>query len=141
MAVPRCPVSEARNGARERIWERTTRSMTEPRYRVGVIGTGRIASTIQDEIEPSPFTFLLPYSHAGAYAAHPAAEIVAAADPNDERRADFGERWSVDRLYADYRQMLTAEALDIVSVCVPTRAHAEVIAAVASSGVRGVFME
>ena len=115
--------------------------MTEPRYRVGVIGTGRIASTIQDEIEPSPFFFLLPYSHAGAYAAYPATEIVAAADPNDERRADFGERWSGDRLYADFRQMLSDEKLDIVSVCVPTRAHADVMEAIAASGVRGVYME
>ncbi|MGH2617891.1 MAG: Gfo/Idh/MocA family protein [Thermomicrobiales bacterium] len=112
-----------------------------PRYRVGIIGTGRIASTIQDEVETGPFSFLLPYSHAGAYTAHPATEIVAAADLNADRRKAFGERWSVDRLYRDYRQMLSEEDLDIVSVCVPTRAHAEVMAAVADKGVRGVFME
>jgi predicted dehydrogenase len=115
--------------------------MAEPRYRVGIIGTGRIASTIQDEITISPFSFLLPYSHAGAYEAHPATTIVAAADLNAERREAFGQRWSVDRLYADYQQMLSAEGLDIVSVCVPTRAHAEVMAAIATSGARGVFME
>jgi predicted dehydrogenase len=115
--------------------------VTQPRYRVGIIGTGRIASTIQDEVEFSPFSFLLPYSHAGAYAAHAATEVVAAADLDVERREAFGERWSVDRLYADYRQMLADERLDIVSICVPTRAHAEVMAAVAASGVRGVFME
>ena len=68
------------------------REMPEPRYRVGIIGTGRIASTIQDEVETSPFSFLLPYSHAGAYRAHPATEIVAAADLNAERREAFGER-------------------------------------------------
>jgi predicted dehydrogenase len=115
--------------------------MTEPRYRVGVIGTGRIASTIQDEIESSPFSLLLPYSHAGAYVAHPATEIVAAADTNGERLAEFGQRWGVDCLYADYRQMVDEEALDIVSVCVPTRVHAEVMAAIVTSGVRGIFME
>lgn len=115
--------------------------MTEPRYRVGIIGTGRIASTIQDEIEASPFSLLLPYSHAGAYADYPKTEIVAAADPNADRRTAFGERWGVERLYDDYQQMLATEALDVVSVCVPTRAHAEVMAAIAGSGVRGVFME
>ena len=115
--------------------------MTESRYRVGVVGTGRIASTIQDEIESSPFSLLLPYSHAGAYAAHPATDVVAAADANAERLADFGRRWGVERLYGDYRQMLADEALDIVSICVPTRVHAEVLEVVASSGVRGVFME
>src|SRR6478672_3230916 len=101
--------------------------MTETRYRVGVIGTGRIASTIQDEVETGPFSFLLPYSHAGAYAAHPATAVVAAAELNQERREAFGQRWSVDRLYADYRQMLVQEDLDIVSICVPTRVHAEVM--------------
>jgi len=115
--------------------------MAEPRYRVGVIGTGRIASTIQDEVVASPFSFLLPYSHAGAYEAHPATSIVAAADPSAERLDAFGERWSVDRLYADYHQMLSREDLDIVSVCVPTRAHAQVMSAIAASDVRGVFME
>src|SRR5215210_6885568 len=115
--------------------------MAEPRYRVGVIGTGRIASTIQDEVVASPFSFLLPYSHAGAYKAHPATSIVAAADPSAERLGAFGERWSVDRLYADYQHMLSTEDLDIVSVCVPTRAHAQVMSAITTSGVRGVFME
>lgn len=111
------------------------------RYRVGIIGTGRIASTIQDEIVESPFSFLLPYSHAGAYQEHPRMEIVAGADSNAERLAAFGERWQVPNLYADYRQMLADGELDIVSVCVPTRAHAEVMQAVAASSVRGVFME
>ena len=115
--------------------------MAEPRYRVGVIGTGRIASTIQDEVVASPFSFLLPYSHAGAYEAHPATSIVAAADPSAEQLGAFGERWSVDRLYADYQHMLSTEDLDIVSVCVPTRAHAQVMSAITTSGVRGVFME
>jgi predicted dehydrogenase len=117
------------------------RDSSQPRYRVGVIGAGRIASTIQDEIESGPFSFLLPYSHAGAYAAHPVTEIVAVADVDAERREALGERWSVARRYADYREMLAREPLDIVSVCVPTRAHAEAFAAVAASGARGVFME
>ena len=37
--------------------------------------------------------------------------------------------------------MLSTEDLDIVSVCVPTRAHAQVMSAIATSDVRGVFME
>jgi predicted dehydrogenase len=110
-------------------------------YRVGIIGTGRIASTIQDEIESGPFWFLLPYSHAGAYAAVPGATIVAGADTNAERLAEFASRWNVPETYADYREMLVKEHLDIVSVCTPTRARLEVIEAIAGSGVRGIFLE
>ena len=94
--------------------------MAEPRYRVGIIGTGRIASTIQDEVVTSPFSFLLPYSHAGAYEAHPATKIVAAADPNAERlrgiRRAMVRRPALCRLPADalhgrsrYRQRLRAD--------------------------------
>jgi predicted dehydrogenase len=117
--------------------------MDGTRYRVGIIGTGRIASTIQDEIETAPFAFLLPYSHAGAYAAVPATELVAAADVNADRLRDFAQRWHVPAAatYADYRAMLTRERLDVVSICTPTRSHAEVAAAMAESGVKGVFME
>lgn len=114
---------------------------TQTRYRVGVIGAGRIASTIQDEVELSPFSFLLPYSHAGAYATNPATEMVSVADVNAERRDAFGERWGVASRYADYREMLGSESLDIVSICVPTRAHAAVMEAVAASGVRAVLLE
>src|SRR5207244_825991 len=73
--------------------------------------------------------------------AHPATEIVAVADVDAGRREAFGERWSVARRYADYREMLSRETLDIVSICVPTRAHAEVMIETAASDVRGVVIE
>jgi predicted dehydrogenase len=115
--------------------------METTHYRVGIIGTGRIASTIGDEVEHGPFEILLPYSHAGAYAAVPTTDLVAAADPHAERLATFAGRWDVPAAYADYRDMLARENLDIVSVCTPTRTHAEVTAAVADSGVKGAFLE
>jgi predicted dehydrogenase len=110
-------------------------------YRVGIIGTGRIASSIQDEVERAPGGQLLPYSHAGAYAEVPTTRIVAAADTNAERLVEFARRWGVPATYSDYRKMLQQESLDIVSICTPTRSHLEVALAVAESSVRGVFME
>jgi predicted dehydrogenase len=110
-------------------------------YRVGVIGTGRIASSIQDEMLSKPSFVILPHSHAGAYSAIPETTIVAAADTNAERLAEFANRWDVANTYSDYREMLQAEALDIVSICTPTPSHAEIAEAVGASGVKGVFME
>ncbi|MBV9358813.1 MAG: Gfo/Idh/MocA family oxidoreductase, partial [Chloroflexi bacterium] len=92
-------------------------------YRVGIVGTGRIAGSIQDEVENLPFSFLLPYSHAGAYASVPATRLIAAADLNAERLAAFARRWDLEATYADYRTMLERERLDIVSVCTPTPSH------------------
>lgn len=110
-------------------------------YRIGIIGTGRIASTIQDEIELGPFAFLLPYSHAGAYAAVPRTRLVAAADTSEERLRAFAQRWNVPATYTDYREMLAREQLDIVSICTPTRTHLPIALDVAATGMSGVFLE
>ena len=69
-------------------------------------------------------------------------DLVAVADPDPEGRAAAGERTGTQRLYADYRQMLAEEDLDLVSVCprMPD-CHAEMVIACAEAGVRGVFIE
>ena len=110
-------------------------------YRVGIVGTGRIAGSIQDEVENLPFSFLLPYSHAGAYASVPATRLIAAADLNAERLAAFARRWDLEATYADYRTMLERERLDIVSVCTPTPSHCGVARDALQSGVRALFLE
>ena len=118
--------------------------MTEPVYRAAVVGCGRIADTIEDEIETAPGWQLLPFSHAGAYQRSPRTQLVAASDPNPERRAAFGRRRGVppDHLYADHREMLERERPALVSVCVPTRHHASVALDVAAHpAVKAIFLE
>ncbi|HEY7574423.1 MAG TPA: Gfo/Idh/MocA family oxidoreductase [Thermoanaerobaculia bacterium] len=44
-------------------------------------------------------------------------------------------------LYADYREMLERERLDIVSICVPTRAHGRIAVDVAGRGIKGIYLE
>src|SRR5688500_982216 len=118
--------------------------MTESVYRAAIVGCGRIADTIEDEIETAPGWQLLPFSHAGAYQRSPRTQLVAASDPNPERRATFGHRRGVpaDHLYADHREMLERERPDVVSVCVPTRHHAAVALDVAAHPrVKAIFLE
>ena len=113
-------------------------------YRAAIVGCGRIADTIEDEIETAPGWQLLPFSHAGAYQRSPRTQLIAAADPNPERRAAFGRRrgLSDDQLYADHREMLERERPDVVSVCVPTRYHTAVALEVAAhAGVKAIFLE
>jgi predicted dehydrogenase len=87
------------------------------RYRAAVIGLGRIADTIDDEVVGSGW--LYPFSHMGSYAEVPEIEVVGAADPYAEQRAAFGARWGLApaQLYADYRELLERERPEIVSVC------------------------
>lgn len=115
--------------------------MSEGRYRAAIIGCGRIASTIEDELRALPGLQPLPYSHAGAYRAAERVDLVAAADPDPGRRADLGRRWDVGELFADAVEMLDAIRPDIVSVCTPTRSHVELAIAAVRRGVRGVVLE
>jgi predicted dehydrogenase len=108
--------------------------------RAAIVGCGRIASTIQDELEGRPGIQIFPYSHAGAYRAAARTELVAAVDSSPERLQAFGARWGVDRLYRTVDELLAAEEVDLVSICAPTRAHASVFETVVPA-VRGVLLE
>ena len=81
-------------------------------YRVGIIGLGRMGSTIDDEGHTS-----LPYSVGASCSASKHLELVAGCDLMSERRTDFAERWGVSAVYEDYREMVEKERPDLVAVC------------------------
>ena len=116
-------------------------------FRVGVIGCGRMASTIEDEQikrrkqRPYRGGLALPYSHAAGYAAVDETEMVAACDIHEGRLAHFVERWNVPAAYTDYREMIEKENLDIVSVTTRPEQHAEEMVFAAEHGVKGVYAE
>ena len=105
-------------------------------YRAAVVGCGQIGSMLDDD----PLRTGI-WTHAGAYAASGRAELVAASDLDATRLANCGERWGVSALYIDYREMLSTESPDLVSVCTPPSGHAEVVLAAIEAGVKGVFCE
>ena len=108
-------------------------------YRVAIIGTGRMAGFIDDELpDGDP---LKPHSHLGAYRAVGRTEVVAVANRGKERLERFKERFGVERTYLDYRDMIERERPEIVSVTTPSLARAEPIVFAAEHGVRGVWAE
>ena len=94
------------------------------RYRIGVIGCGQMAT-----------------AHANAYKAIESTEVVAAADPNPERRAKFDEAYTVVSLYEDHQEMLQSEELDIISICTWPSLHCEMTVAAAESGIKAILCE
>ena len=110
-------------------------------YRVGVIGCGRMAGTIDDEIDYPHPDFILPYGHAPGYAAVPETEIVAAADIDQTRLDTWCDRFGVTARYTDYRDMLASEDLDLVSTTTHAVARAPAVIAAAEAGVRGIYAE
>jgi len=106
-------------------------------YKAGLIGLGRIAFRLEDDLlRPHPAT------HAGAYAAHPRTQIVAAASRSPQNRTDFAAKFdSQCKLYADWREMLAETPLDLLSICAPAPVHAEMTIGAARSGVRAILCE
>ncbi len=111
-------------------------------YRAAVIGLGRMGSTFDDEMTQGGAIFI-PYAHAPSYVASPLTTLVAGADPHDEQRAIFGERWGLgkEHLYADYREMIANEQIDIVSVCTTARLRAQIVQDLAKAGVKAIWAE
>ena len=122
-------------------------------YRVGIIGLGRMGSTIDDEGHTP-----LPYSIAAACRASDRLEIAAGCDLRLERREDFSRRWGVHAFYGDFREMVRQERPDLVAVCTtasglqkPAReapdasfrgdSHAELAVALAELGVPMLYVE
>lgn len=116
-------------------------------FRVGVIGCGRMASTIEDEQiarrkeRPYRGGLVLPYSHAAGYAVVEETEIVAACDIHSGRLNAFMERWNVPKGYTDYRELIDVEKPDILSITTRPQQHAEHMIYGANHGVKGMYAE
>ncbi len=110
------------------------------KYRVAIIGLGRMASTIDQEVIDYP-AVALPYSIAAACQEIEPLELVAGADPLAEKREAFGKRWGVTALYPDYLQMIAQEKPDLVAICTRGELHAEMAIRVAEAGVPMIYLE
>lgn len=110
------------------------------KYKAGVIGLGRMGSTFDDEMVEGGSLFR-PYCHGPTYYYHPDIDLVAGADPHDEQRSIFGERWGVPNvcLYTSHTEMLEKEDLDIVSVTTTARIRPDIVKDVARAGVKIIW--
>ena len=109
-------------------------------YRVAIVGLGRMASTIDDEVQDLPGLWI-PYSVAAACRASAHLEVCAGADILPEKRAAFKERWGVTALYDDYLDMIDQEEPDMVAICTKGELHADMAVKVADKRVPMVYLE
>jgi predicted dehydrogenase len=105
--------------------------------KAGLIGCGNIGALYDEGGNGKDV-----YTHAGTYRAVEGIELVCASDADSGRLRDFGSHWGVERLYGDYRAMLQAEDLDMISIATPDHTHAGIIADAANlSRARLIFSE
>ena len=110
------------------------------KYRVAIIGTGRMGGLMEDEFPPGS-QFHKPYGHFSAYQSIEETEVVAVANRGEERLKRFERRFGITNTYLDYREMIETEKPDIVSVTTPSVHRAEPIIFCAEHGVRGIYSE
>lgn len=72
--------------------------------------------------------------HVAGYKTHPAAEVVALADPDEKRLKEVGDQHNVPSRYRSAGEMLRREKLDVVSVATPNRFHKPLTLAALAAG-------
>lgn len=110
------------------------------KYRAAIVGLGRMASTIDDEVRDYS-AIALPYSIAASCQEIDKIELVAGADILPEKREAFRQRWGVGALYGDYLEMIAQEEPDLVAICTKGELHAEMAVRVAEAGVPMIYLE
>jgi len=106
-------------------------------FKAAIVGCGRIASLFDDD----PKRKVSVATHAGAYKSNTRIELVAAADIDPLRLKNFGERWGLTSLYADYVEMLERQKIDILSVCTWNSTHYAICKNACLHGVKAIFCE
>lgn len=112
--------------------------MNASRLRAAIIGTGRIASSLErDPLRSKPHT------HAGWYRACPETDLVAGCDIDPERLATFGADWHLpaSALFDRYQDMLERVRPDIVSICGYAPDRLEMVRTAVTSGAQGLWVE
>jgi predicted dehydrogenase len=110
-------------------------------YRAGIIGLGFIGGADQvsgDAIGQVVAT--LDGTHAAALSRHPRVQLVAGSSRDAGRRERFAAHTGA-RTYADWREMIDKESLDVVSVATYAPSHAEITVECAGRGVRAIYCE
>ena len=108
-------------------------------YRAALIGCSRMGAFIDNEVPPAK----RPYSHAAGYEACVQTELVACADQRSEVMVQTGVRYGIptERQYLDYREMITQEQPDIVSVATQPEQRAEIVIYAVEHGVKAIYAE
>lgn len=105
-------------------------------FKAGMVGCGRIGSEFDDDLKRKMVS-----THAGAYSVVNEVELVAACDLSKEKLGKCGQRWHIPSLYEDYGEMLSKEALDILSVCTWNSTHLDIVREAINHGVKAIFCE
>ena len=114
-------------------------------YRTAIIGMRPIGSGPAKAPANPVLGQLIPTSHVANYAILPQTELVAVCDlvPDllEDFRRDFGATLPNVNVYTDYREMLSKERIDILSVATSDHVHAQMTVDGVEAGAKGILCE
>jgi predicted dehydrogenase len=113
----------------------------KPTYRAGIIGLGFIGGA--DQVSGDALgqkVGNLDGTHLAALLRQPRIELVAGNSRDEGRRQRFAARTG-KTVYADWREMIDRESLDVVSVATYAPQHAEIAITCARQGIHAVYCE
>ena len=114
-------------------------------YRTAIIGMRGIGSSVAKPPPNPVLGQLIPASHVENYALLPQTELVAVCDlvPDllEGFRRDFGATLPNVKTYADYREMLSKERIDILSVATSDHIHAQMTVDGVEAGAKAILCE
>lgn len=104
---------------------------------VALIGCGRIGSLLEDDPLRAK-----PASHMGGIQRlGDRVRLVAVCDTDRQRLVDCQNRWRVEKIYLDYREMIWNEKPQVVIIATWTASHRDIAVYAAENGVRGLVLE
>lgn len=83
----------------------------------------------------------MPTTYAEALSDRPEIQLVAAAERDPKRLAAFGERYGVQALYTDAKEMLRQEKPDIVAISTNTKGRSNLTCYAVQCGAKGIITE
>lgn len=105
------------------------------KLRVGFIGTGK------KKERPDALGYAMAYSHGNAYRTIDSCEMVACADIVEANGQAFADTFGIPKVYTDYKEMLAAENLDMVSICTWMHLHEPMVLDTCAAGVKAIHCE
>src|SRR2546428_10649031 len=101
-------------------------------YRAAIVGLTGIGADPAFPARNPALGDVMPGSHAAAYAQTPGTDVVAVCDLVPERIAEFRRAWGDvfprARPYANHRELLAGERIDLLSVVTSDHRHADIVA-------------
>ena len=105
-------------------------------YKIAVVGCGRSGSLFDLDDKNKRMR-----SHSGAYKTHKKIELIGICDSDENKLLNSSKFWKIDNTYSNYKEMITENEIEILSICTLPDSHFEITEFAARNGVKVFFVK